>query len=98
MAKIFVGARVAPDLVEKLDRLATDTGKDRTRLLVEAIALLVGADIEPTGDRLDRMQGQIDAMEGRVGELLARLSSLGKPQGKSPIRMPVTATPVKRWA
>jgi len=89
MAKIFVGARIAPELVEKLDRLAADTGKDRTRLLAEAIALLVGAEVEPTGDRLDRMQFQIDGMENQVGDLLARLSSLGK----FPVKMTVSTVP-----
>jgi predicted transcriptional regulator len=62
MAKTFVGVRIEPDILDKLDAMAKQTGRDRSRLMSEAIALLVGADVEPTGDRLDRMQRQIDEL------------------------------------
>lgn len=62
MAKTFVGVRIEPDILNKLDAMAKQTGRDRSRLMSEAIALLVGADVEPTGDRLDRMQRQIDEL------------------------------------
>jgi predicted transcriptional regulator len=62
MAKTFVGVRIEPDILNKLDAMAKQTGRDRSRLMSEAIALLVGAEVEPTGDRLDRMQRQIDEL------------------------------------
>jgi len=86
MAKVFVGVRIEPDILIRLDKMATETGRDRSRLMSEAIALLVGAEIQPTGDRLDRMQGQLNRLDEQVVELLARLSSLGKPQGRNPAK------------
>jgi len=84
MAKVFVGVRIEPDILTKLDKMASETGRDRSRLMSEAIALLVGAEVEATGDRLDRMQVQLNRLDGQVVELLARLSSLGKLQGRIP--------------
>jgi len=86
MAKVFVGVRIEPDILIRLDKMASETGRDRSRLMSEAIALLVGAEVEATGDRLDRMQVQLNRLDGQVVELLARLSSLGKPQGRNPAK------------
>jgi predicted transcriptional regulator len=73
MAKDYIGARVDPDIVTKLDAIAKTLGKDRSRLIEEALARFVGAEAE-IGDRLDKMQRQIDELM----QFREQFASLGK--------------------
>lgn len=69
MPKKTISARIPNELFDRLDRLATETGKDRTDLITEAIAQYLGDTVESVGDRLLTLEREVESLRGKFQTL-----------------------------
>jgi len=63
MAKQNITARVPDEVLARLNTLAEQTGMNQSRLVVEALSLYVGIEVEGVGDRLTRSEQQVQQVQ-----------------------------------
>lgn len=69
MANIFVGIRLPAEVVDTLDAKAEELGKERSQVIREAIAFYLGIALDPTEERISKLEREV----AEIKEILKKL-------------------------